>query len=549
MTPRLSRFLAVVALPVLSAACAAPRPPAEASASPAAERPIPEAGAWKNRWADGAVFYEIFVRSFRDTDGDGIGDLPGVTSKLDYLKDLGVEGIWLMPIFESPSYHGYDTTDYEAIEHDYGTLQDLEALLTAAHRRGIRVVVDFVMNHTSDQHPWFRESASSPRSPKRDWYVWRADDPGWTQPWGGGPTWHRRGDAYYFGLFWGGMPDLNFRNPAVRDEIERLARSWLDRGVDGFRLDATRHLIETGPGEAGECDTPETHRFLKEFSASVRASHPEALLVGENWTDTARIAAYYGSTARVAGGDELPMSFDFPLAGAIVSGVKDGDGARIAAQVAETRRVYPAGVMDATFLTNHDMMRVATQLGSDPRKARAAAAILLTLPGTPFLYYGEEIGLENAAGREDEAKRTPMPWDGTAGGGFTAGTPWEPFAPGKETANVAREDADAASLLSRYRAWARLRRDSAELRGGGFTVPAGAVPSQVLAFVRDADGGRVLVAHNLGASAADAGPLDAGAVTAIEAMLADPGAELARRADGKLTLRLPGGASAAWRLR
>jgi glycosidase len=214
-------------------------------------------------WARGAVFYEIFVRSFADSDGDGIGDLAGLTGRLDYLNDgdpgtaadLGVDALWLMPVFESPSYHGYDVVDYERIDREYGTLADFEKLLVEAHRRGIRVIVDLVMNHTSAQHPWFVESAASAASPRRDWYVWRSDDPGWTQPWGGtNPTWHERNGAFYYGVFWGGMPDLNFATPAVREEMKRLAKLWLDRG--DRRLPARRDAPPFRGGTRGAAERP-----------------------------------------------------------------------------------------------------------------------------------------------------------------------------------------------------------------------------------------------------------------------------------------------------
>ncbi|MFH1177468.1 MAG: alpha-amylase family glycosyl hydrolase, partial [Acidobacteriota bacterium] len=219
---------------------------------------------WDHAWLEGAVFYEIFVRSFADSNGDGNGDIEGLIAKLDYLNDgrpettadLGIEGIWLMPVFDSPSYHGYDTTDYEQINPDYGANEAFSRLCQEAHKRGIRVIVDFVVNHSGSGHPWFIESASSPVSPRRDWYVWSPSYLGWTQPWGGNyPTWHAKNGAYFYGVFWSGMPDLSFTNPAVRAEMKRLAALWLDRGVDGFRLDASRYLIETGPGP-GQADTP-----------------------------------------------------------------------------------------------------------------------------------------------------------------------------------------------------------------------------------------------------------------------------------------------------
>ena len=510
---------------------------------------------WTHDWTNGAVFYEIFVRSFSDSDGDGKGDVNGLISRLDYLNDgnpattgdLGVDAVWLMPVFRSPSYHGYDTIDYETINPDYGSNADFDRFLAEAHRRGIKVIVDFVMNHTGSDHPWFVDSSSGPASPKRDWYVWSPVDPGWGQPWGSDPSWHPRNGAYYYGVFWSGMPDLNFRTPAVRAEIERLARLWLDRGVDGFRLDATRHLIETGPGP-GQSDTPETHAFLKEFSASVRGSHPSAMLVGENWTETPTIATYYGSAAVVAGGDELPMNFDFPLAEQIVRGVNAGDAGGIAGKIAEIQSLYPAGAADAPFLTNHDQVRVATQLSRSLPRMKNAAAILLTLPGAAFLYYGEEVGLRNGTTSNDEAKRTPMPWDASAGGGFTTGAPWFPFAPGKETDNVSAETADRTSLLSRYRDLIRLRHSSSALAKGSLELLTPSTASPTLAFLRLDGAERVLVVHNLTDSFTSGGPY---AVTAngFERLFADEGVGDPSGPNGSWRVSLGPRATAVFRLR
>ncbi len=511
---------------------------------------------WQNDWTRGAVFYEVFVRSFRDSGGDGKGDLGGLIEKLDYLNDgnpattadLGVDALWLMPVFVSPSYHGYDTVDYETINPEYGTNADFARLVSEAHRRGIRVIVDFVVNHTGSGHPWFADSASSPSSAHRDWYVWRRDDPGWTQPWGGtNPTWHPLNGFYFYGVFWSGMPDLNFRTPAVRREIERLASLWLDRGVDGFRLDAARHIVEDGPGQA-QVDRPETHAYWKEFAAFVRAARPQAILVGENWTDTPIIATYYGSTAEIAGGDELPMNFDFPLAERVLAGVDSGDASAISAKLAEIQGVYPPGVVDAPFLTNHDQVRVATRLGSNPGKMRNAAAILLTLPGAPFLYYGEEIGLRNGTTNNDEAKRTPMPWDATPGGGFTTGSPWFPFAPGQGDTNVAAQTQDPGSLLSRYRNLVRARKSSPALRTGTLELltPASGA-SRVLAFVRAEGTERVLVLHNLSDSVAAAGPYSL-SVTDAEEIFADAHMGQPVGAAGAWTVSLSPRGSAIWRI-
>jgi alpha-amylase len=546
------RWLLVLPIALALATCASQsrrRPPTRVVAPRGSAQ-------WSHDWAKGAVFYEIFVRSFSDSNGDGKGDLAGLISRLDYLndgnpatsQDLGVDALWLMPVFASPSYHGYDTTDYETIEPDYGSNADFERLLAEAHRRGIRVIVDFVVNHSSSEHPWFQESSSSPSSPRRDWYVWSPLDPGWTQPWGNNATWHPRNGAYYYGVFWGGMPDLNWRTPAVRAEMTRLAKLWLDLGVDGFRLDATRHLVETGPGP-GQSDTPETHAALKELAAAIRATHPDAVLVGENWTETPAIAAYYGSSAIVAGGDELPMNFDFPLATEIVAGVRSGNAAGIAAKLVEIAALYPPGALDAPFLTNHDQVRLATQLDGNGARMRNASAILLTLPGAPFLYYGEEVGLANGPTGNDEAKRTPMPWDSSSGGGFTTGVPWFPFAPGRESANVAAQNDRADSLLSRYRALIRARKSSSALRRGDLrllTVSAGSSP--VLAFLRTDGDDRVLVAHNVSDAVAIAGPLAVSGASG-EKIFGDAGVGELSGSSGAWTIALPPRASAIFRIR
>ncbi len=505
---------------------------------------------WQHDWAGGAVFYEIFVRSFSDSDRDGIGDINGLIEKLDYLNDgnpatttdLGIEGIWLMPVFESPSYHGYDTVDYEAIERDYGTNADFARLLEEAHRRGIRVIVDFVVNHTSNQHPWFVDAASSTSSPKRNWYVWSPVQQGWTQPWGGNsPTWHSANGAYYYGVFWSGMPDVNWTNPESKAEMFRIARHWLQQGVDGYRLDATRYLVETGGGP-GQADTPQTHAALKELGEVVRRTKPEAILVAENWTTAPIIATYYGSTEVIKGGDEMPMNFNFPLADAILRGVSAGTASGIAGTIEQMQSLYPAGVLDAPFLTNHDQRRVGSELSNNAAKLRNAAAILLTLPGVPFLYYGEEVGMQNGPTSGDESKRTPMPW--TPQGGFTAGTPWFPYAPGIATTNVASQTGDPGSLLSRYRTLIAMRKSSPALRKGTLQLLPGS--SQVLVFLRRDPSETVLVAHNVSDSFATASSLSFQA-SRFETIFGDASVTPAGAA-GSFSVSLPPRASMVWRV-
>lgn len=530
--------------------------------SPGQTSPETRAGAtepqWQNGWSRGAVFYEVFVRSFYDSNGDGIGDLKGLIAKLDYLndgdpattKDLGVDALWLMPVFKSPSYHGYDTTDYRQINPQYGTNEDFAQLCQEAHKRGIKIIIDFVMNHCGSDHPLFVDSASSAQSSKRNWFVWSSTNPGWVQPWGGNnQTWYLKNGAYYYGVFWSGMPDWNFRNPAVRKMFRDAASFWLQRGADGFRLDATRYLVEDGAGP-GQADTPETHAALKEFATHIRTVKPQATLVGENWTETPIIAKYYGSTTTVAGGDELPMNFDFPLSGAIVEGVQSGSAQGIATKLAEILAAYPQGVNDAPFLTNHDQVRLATVLSSNLAQSKNAAAVLLTMPGAPFLYYGEEVGLQNGPTTGDESKRTPMPWNNEPGGGFTtAANPWFPFAPGRDTANVADEMSNPDSLLSHYRNLIRARKSSTALTKGTLEVltPTGTA-SPILAFIRRNADEHVLVAHNLSNSFASGGPY---AITAIsmEKIYADANVNSPSGTSGKWTVLLPPRTTGIWRFK
>ncbi|MCX7707510.1 MAG: alpha-amylase family glycosyl hydrolase [Anaerolineae bacterium] len=451
--------------------------PVRSAPTSAAEAPY----AW---WND-RVFYEIFVRSFYDSNGDGIGDLAGLIEKLDYLNDgdpmttddLGVTGIWLMPVAQSPSYHGYDVTDYYTVEQDYGSNEDFKRLIAEAHRRDIKVIVDLVLNHTSNQHPWFIASASGPNSDKRDWYIWSAKDDGSRAPWqGGGPVWHKRGDAYYFGLFWEGMPDLNYRNPEVTAEMQRVARFWLEEmGVDGFRLDAVRHLVEEGTTYAG---APATHRWLAQFDDFLDAVDPEALTVGEVWDVTDQTAPYVR-------GDEVDLVFEFSLADAILNSVARGRPVGTTRELAARLAAYPEGQF-ATFLTNHDQPRVATVLGKDPAGLKLAATALLTLPGVPFIYYGEEIGMTGS--KPDELIRTPMQWSADASAGFTSGRPWQPVNRGFEQVNVAAQDADPDSLLSHYRRLIHLRNAHPAVRRGRL-IPVASSCDSTVAFLRQAPAG------------------------------------------------------------
>ena len=428
-------------------------------------------------WWNDAVFYEIFVRSFQDSDGDGIGDLAGLTARLDYLNDgdpatdddLGVTGIWLMPINDSPSYHGYDAVDYRAINPDYGTLADFETFLAAAHARGIKVIVDFVMNHCSIQHPWFLASAAA-YPEYRDWFRWSPTDSGENGPWGQ-DVWHWSDSGYYYGLFWSGMPDLNYDTPAVKTEMFETATWWLDEmGVDGFRLDAVLYIDED---EGLLQTTPETLDFWADYNAHVKSVNPDMLSVGEAWTGSATVVQYVSE-------DRLDLCFEFDLAGALLGAAGSGDAGYATGKAAQVYALYPY-LQYATFLTNHDQDRCFTILGEDADAARVAASLYLLQPGVPFLYYGEELGM---TGSGDHLNiRTPMQWDAGAQAGFTSGTPWHAVNANHTTRNVAVEDADTGSLLNWYRDLIHLRAETEALRRGEY-VPLGCSSSVVMAFLR-----------------------------------------------------------------
>lgn len=471
-------------------------------------------------WYHTAVGYEIFVRSFRDSDGDGIGDFAGIIERLDYLNDgapgegddLEIDLIWLMPINPSPSYHGYDVIDYRDVHGDFGGMEGFDAFLEAAHARGIRVIMDLVVNHSSSQHPWFQASAAG--TGHEDWYVWSDAAQDWKRPWGGGPTWHESDGRWYYGIFWAGMPDLDYATPAVTEEMTDVARFWLEKGLDGFRLDAVRYLVETGEGD-GQSDTPETLAWWRAFAAAARAVREDVLLVGEAWTSNATAALYHGD------GDGLQMTFDFDLSGALLGAVKGSDGADIENVLCRFGSQFPAGAADGVFLTNHDMVRTASELGEEADATRLAAALLFAMPGTPWMYYGEEIGMRNGASLKDEHKRKPMQWTAGAGGGFTEGTPWEPLHTQTAAINVADQTDDPDSLLSLYRDLIRARRGSPALhRGGAEIVPISSpTTNEVWALRRATEDEVVVCAFNLGESSALAVRLPTGEASAAEDLL------------------------------
>jgi glycosidase len=417
---------------------------------------------------------------------------------LDYLNDgdpdtagdLGITGLWLMPIMESPSYHGYDVVDYYQIDREYGSAADFRRLIEEAHARGIRVVVDLVTNHTSREHPWFQESLD-PNSEKRDWYIWQADDPGYRGP-EGQQVWHRTPDGYYYALFWEGMPDLNYQNPQVTAEMQEAARYWLeDMGVDGFRLDAIKHIVENGQLQE---NTKATHEWLQGFYTFYKDINPDALTVGEAWTNTQQVLKYTG--------DEVDIAFQFDLANAILSSANFGLAPVVSKEQEAIVRDFPPGQY-ATFLTNHDQNRTMSQLEGDENKAKTAAAWLLTSPGVPFIYYGEEIGMTGT--KPDEDIRRPMQWTSDAGlsVGFTSGRPWRYPAEDYQERSVALQTEDPNALLSHYRTLIHLRNEYEALRIGDWLQVDTGSPG-VYAYLRTHGEQTLLIIINF-SDAADTG--------------------------------------------
>jgi alpha-amylase len=456
-------------------------------AQPPADGAMPE-------WRRSGVCYEVFVRSFYDSDGDGVGDFRGLIHKLDYINDgdpttgsdLGATCIWLMPIAQSPSYHGYDVTNYYHVNREYGSNEDFREFMAAARRRGIHVVVDLVLNHLSREHPTFKSALIFPDSPYRSWFIWSPEvqpSPGWEAP-----VWHPvpGRDEYYYGLFWGGMPDFDLGNPEVTAELKTIGRYWLEEmGVDGFRLDAVAHFFE-GPGGEWKHD-PAVHPWLRDYQAYLRSVNPAVWTVGEVWDNTAAILPYYP--------DQLDSYFIFEVADALVDAARTGSGARLIEAVETVQAHIPPGRW-SPFLRNHDQTRTMTGLGGDVARARLAASLLLTMPGFPFLYYGEEIGM--MADKPDPRLRTPMHWALEPGAGFTTGLPWEPLQPDSFTANVAVQDGDPGSLLNHHRRLIRLRAGNPALGATGEFIALRAGRDDVLAYVRRDGGQTVLVLSNLG---------------------------------------------------
>ena len=471
-------------------------------------------------WWERGVVYQVYPRSFQDSNGDGVGDLAGIEARLDYLVELGVDAVWLSPIFPSPmADFGYDVADYCGIEPMFGTLADFDRLLAACHGRGLKLLLDFVPNHSSDRHPWFEESRSSRDNPRRDWYIWRdaAPDGGapnnWISDFGGSAwEWDAATGQYYLHAFLKEQPDLNWRCPELKRAMMDVLRFWFDRGVDGFRIDVLWHVVKAehfpdnplnpawrqGMNERDRVlqhhstDQPEAHAIAEEMRALTNG-YDERLLVGEIYLPNDRLCAWYGTPEA----PKIHLPFNFALI------ENPWDARTIAGLIGEYEAALPAFGWPNWVFGNHDSPRIAARIGE--AQARVAAMLLLTLRGTPTLYQGDELGLgrceippdrirdprelrQPGIGLGRDPARTPMPWDDGSNAGFSTGEPWLPLNPDWATRNVAAQSRDPRSMLALYRALLRLRRAHPALAVGSWTL--GEVGDALLCYRREHGGER-----------------------------------------------------------
>ncbi len=476
------------------------------------------------KWWQKCVIYQIYPHSFQDSDGDGIGDLPGIIRRLDYLVGLGINAIWISPIFPSPmADFGYDVADYCDVATIFGNLNDFDRLVSEAHRRGLKIILDFVPNHTSNQHPWFLESRRSRNNPKRDWYLWRdgSEQGGLPNNWlshFGGPawTWDETTKQYYYHSFLPQQPDLNWRNPAVKQAMYAVMHFWLSRGVDGFRVDVLWLLIKDGgfldnpvnpgylPGESSHnrllplytADRSEVHAIVAEMRNVIDA-YADRVLIGEIYLPIHRLVTYYGHDLK---GANLPFNFQLLQTA--------WNAASIARIIEDYEAALPSGAWPNWVLGNHDNSRIASRIGE--AQARVAAMLLLTLRGTPTIYYGEEIGMkdipisseqvqdpaeknEPGLGRGRDPERAPMSWDNSALAGFTSGEPWLPLSPDHANGNVQSLWENPGSILNLYRHLMKLRRDDSALTRG--TINAIKVQGNILMYERAHGLRRIFPAH------------------------------------------------------
>jgi maltose alpha-D-glucosyltransferase/alpha-amylase len=489
-------------------------------------------------WFKDAVFYELNVRAFFDSNADGYGDLRGLTQKLDYLKDLGVDAIWLLPIYPSPLLDdGYDIADYYDIHPDYGNLEDFKLFLHAAHQQGMRVIIDLILNHTSDQHRWFQSARQGQENPFHDYYVWNDDDQKYSMAriifldteqsnW----TWDESAQRYYWHRFYASQPDLNFDNPVVREEMLIVAKFWLELGVDGFRADAVPYLFER---DGTNCENlPETHTYLKELRSFIDNNYPGRILLCEanQWPQDVR--QYFGD------GDEFHMAFHFPLMPRIYMAIRNGDVTPLTWVMDQTPPI-PENTQWCTFLRNHDELtlemvteeerqwmweqfapdprmrlnlgirrRLAPLLDNDRRKIELAYSLLLTLPGSPVIYYGDEIGMgDNIWLNDRNGVRTPMQWSNEHNAGFSAASTESLFSPlideGKfsySQVNVRMQDEDPNSLLNWIRRHLQLRKQYPAFGRGKLQILSTNNKS-ILAYLRQQEDQTLLIINNLSSEA------------------------------------------------
>ena len=479
-----------------------------------------------NHWWQNGVVYQVYPRSFKDTNHDGIGDLNGVIEKLDYLQALGVQAIWLSPFYPSPMVDfGYDVADYCNVDPIFGNLDDFDHLISETHQRGLKIIIDWVPNHTSDQHPWFIESRSSRVNPKRDWYIWRDQPNNWGSVFGG-PAWtfDRQSGQYYLHQFVSEQPELNWRNPELRAAMYETLRFWLRRGVDGFRMDVIgmilkdEELRDNPPNPDAEPNAPandlfgrllatynmdqdDVHKFIREIRG-VLDEFDDRCGIGELWGELPRWVRYYGKD-----GDELHLPFNFRL----MWEPWQADAMRRSVDALEA--ALPNFAWPNYVLGNHDQPRLATRFGGQAQ-ARLAAMMLLTLRGTPTLYYGDEIGMENGlippekiqdpqgknlgAERTRDVARTPMQWDDSPFAGFSTVEPWLPVSADFQERNVKAQAADPASLLNLYQQLLHLRSETPALHGGSYAAIAVSAEN-CFVYRRQAQGAECIVALNFSA--------------------------------------------------
>lgn len=473
----------------------------KAQALPANAQTITVNGLGENWW-ETAVFYEIWPRSFYDSDGEGSGDINGMTEKLDYLTDLGVNGIWLTPIFEAPSYHGYDFEDFYAIESDYGTMADFENFIAESHKRDIKVILDLVLNHISNRHEWFIKSAK--RVPGyEDYFIWKDKRPSkWGRAWNDttddpNSVWHwsEERQQYYYGAFGASQPDVNLTNPVVVDEFKKLAKFWLDKGVDGFRLDAVRYAVEDeiSTEDADQADTQGTIDYWSDLREYVNSVNPEAVMVAEAWAEMEITGSYWNQGKGVH--SAFDFDFGYAVAGLLnnskrvatfgsVDDAQPNNSREVLWNNLKARQQHAPLSFYSPFLTNHDQTRIMHVLGYSEPKAHIAASLLMTTPGSLYLYYGEEIGMGQANTGDDMFKRAIMQWDGSASAGFNDTGEfwneqpkwfpwwsdykgwWKPYWDSiRKSGNnsVAQQAKDENSLLNHYKRLIKVRRAHAAL--------------------------------------------------------------------------------------